>query len=271
MDATNIATQAAPQQTASPRFQHLRVVFALIVREMSATYGRSIGGYFWAIAQPLGGILLLAIAFSLALRSPPLGSSFILFYATGIIPFTVYNAMAGGVAGVIRANKGLLTYPVVTVLDAVIATFLLNLLTQSVIAVLLFAMIIEWLDVSLSIDPLALLEGFFLAACIGAGVGAVNAVLFGFFPTWKNIWGVLTRPLFISSTVIFLFEAAPPQFQAILWDNPIVHVIARMRMGIFGEYEPDFVSLAYVAGVSLACFLVGAYLMRRHTSFLLEQ
>jgi capsular polysaccharide transport system permease protein len=271
MDATQPLSDLPPRRAAGPRFQHLRVVFALVVREMAGTYGRSAGGYFWAIAQPLGGILLLSIAFSLALRSPPLGSSFLLFYGTGIVPFTIYNVMSNNAAGVIRANKGLLTYPVVTVIDALIATFLFTMLTQCMIAILLFTLIIEWLDVSLILDPVALLEAVFLAGCFGMGVGSINAVLFGFFPTWKNIWGVLTRPLFITSSVIFLFERASPKFQAILAWNPIVHVIGRMRHGIFNEYNPAFVSLPYVAGASLATFLIGAYLLRRHASFLLEQ
>ena len=45
--------------------QRLRVIFALIVRDMNVKFGRSVGGYLWAIAEPLGGIVLLAVAFSL--------------------------------------------------------------------------------------------------------------------------------------------------------------------------------------------------------------
>ena len=86
-------------RTGHPRWQRLRVITALVIREMGTQFGRSAGGYLWAIAQPLGGIVLLAIAFSLALRTPPLGNSFMLFYATGIMPFTMFNTMAGGVAG----------------------------------------------------------------------------------------------------------------------------------------------------------------------------
>ena len=67
--------------------QRLRVLFALILRDMSAKFGRSVGGYLWAVAEPLGGIVLLAVAFSLALRMPPIGTSFLFFYATGMIPF----------------------------------------------------------------------------------------------------------------------------------------------------------------------------------------
>ena len=95
---------------------------ALVVREMSTKFGRSYGGYLWAIAEPLGGIVLLTVAFSLAVRRPPLGTNFPLFYATGIIPFFLFTGVASGVATAITTNRGLLHYPVVTPLDAVFAS-----------------------------------------------------------------------------------------------------------------------------------------------------
>src|SRR5262245_8834496 len=85
--------------------QRLRVLFALILRDMSAKFGRSVGGYLWAIAEPLGGIVLLAVAFSLALRMPPIGTSFLFFYATGVVPFTLYSDIAGSAANAVRANR----------------------------------------------------------------------------------------------------------------------------------------------------------------------
>jgi capsular polysaccharide transport system permease protein len=43
----------------------------------------------------------------------------------------------------------------------------------------------------------AVLTAFVLAAMLGLGVGTLNCVLFGLYPTWSNVWGVLSRPLFI--------------------------------------------------------------------------
>ena len=48
-----------------------RTVLALMLREMATTYGRSAGGYLWAILDPVLGIALLSVLFSLALRHPP--------------------------------------------------------------------------------------------------------------------------------------------------------------------------------------------------------
>jgi len=260
-----------PVAHGKPRFQWLRVLVALVLREMGTKFGKSAGGYLWALAEPLGGILLLAIAFGLALRSPPLGTSFILFYATGMLPLTIYSVMSREVAAAITSNKGLMTYPVVTVLDAVAAKLVLNLLTLSSIAVILFTGIIVSLDLHINLNLAKAAEGVVLAAMLGLGVGTVNCVLFGFFPTWRNIWSVLTRPLFIISGVFFLFESAPPAFQKLLIWNPLVHIIGVMRQGFFGTYEPQYISYPYVLGVSGGFFVVGCYLMRRHAAFLIEQ
>jgi capsular polysaccharide transport system permease protein len=265
------ASLAAPRGGGRVRFQRLRVLFALVLREMGTSFGRSAGGYLWALGEPLGGVLLLALVFSLAVRTPPLGSSFILFYATGMMPFSLFKAMSGGVAGAVSSNKGLLTYPVVTVLDAVLAKFVLNLLTSLMVTLILISGIVLVLDLHVNLDLGSAATAMGLAALLGLGVGATNCVLFGFFPTWKNVWGVLTRPLFLISGIFFTFESVPKAFQAVLWWNPLVHVTGVMRAGFYGTYDPAYVSYPYVLGLGLGLFAAGAVLMRRHASFLIEQ
>lgn len=254
-----------------PQSSRLRVITALVIREMGARFGRSAGGYLWALAEPLGGILLLAFAFSLALRQPPLGTSFLLFYASGIIPYSLFNTMSKAVAGAISTNRGLLNYPVVSVLDAVFAKFMLNFLTLFLTATILSAGVIIGGGLHVNLDLGALLAAFGLAALLGLGVGAMNCVLFGFFPTWRNVWSVLTRPLFIISGVIFLFESMPAELQRVMWWNPLVHVIALMRSGFYGAYDPTFISGTYVIGIGLGLFTLGGYLLRRHAAFLIDQ
>lgn len=268
--ATHSAIPAPPKAGLS-HHRRLRVLSALVIREMAAKFGRSAGGYFWAVAEPLGGIFLLSFAFSLALRSPPLGTNFMLFYSTGVVPFYMFNTMSRGVAGAVKSNKGLLNYPVVTVLDAVFAKFVLNFMTILMVGTIMMGGIILLLRPDVNLDLAAVAVAFAAAALLGLGVGTMNCVLFGLFPTWSNVWAVLTRPLFILSGIFYLFESAPHAFQKVLWWNPLVHVIGVMRTGFYGSYRADFVSLPYVFGVALTLFVIGAYLLRRHASLLLEQ
>ena len=139
------------------------------------------------------------------------------------------------------------------------------------VALLLFAGIILFDDVAVNFEPIRVVRAFAMAAALGLGVGTLNCVLFGFFPTWKNIWGVLTRPLFLVSGIFFTFNSAPPAMQAVLWYNPLSQIIGELRAGFYGAYRADYVSDLYVFGIALSLFVVGAYLLRRHGSHLIEQ
>ena len=260
-----------PVRIGRPAFQRLRVIAALVMRSMGTRKGRASGGYIWAILEPLGGTLLLALAFGVMLRSPPLGNSFILFYATGVVPWRLYGAMARQVAGSITTNRGLLSYPVVNPLDAVFAKFTLTFLTDFFVATVLFSAIALFTDADMVVDLGRAATAFVLASLLGLGVGTVNCVLTGFFPTWRNIWSVISRPLFLASGILYLYEGVPPSFQAILWWNPVIHVTAMMRSAFFGSYDPTFISVPYVLGIAATLFLTGGWLLRRHASFLIEQ
>ena len=111
-----------------------------------------------------------------------------------------------------------------------------------------------------------------MAALLGLGIGTLNCVLFGFFPTWKNIWGVLTRPLFLVSGVFFTFNSAPPAIQ----DGALVQPArprssARCARASTAATGRTMSPTLYVFGIALSLFVIGAYLLRRHASFLIEQ
>ena len=95
-------------------------------------------------------------------------------------------------------------------------------------------------------------------------------MLFGFFPTWRNVWNVLTRPLFLMSGMFYTFQSLPMAVRDVLWWNPLIHVVGLMRAGFYGSYEAEYASPLYVLGVAGSLFVVGAYLLRRHASVLIE-
>ena len=63
----------------------------------------------------------------------------------------------------------------------------------------------------------------------------------------------------------------PPQAQAVLWYNPLIHAVGLTRAGLYSGYDAHYVSPLYVLGVAGSLFVVGAYLLRRHGSRLLER
>lgn len=264
---TLTAASATPLQDAQDfriPFQSLRVIAALFFREMNTAYGRSSLGYLWSFIEPIGGIVILAISFSFIFRSPPLGDSFLLFYATGYLPFSMYVALHSRLAAALRQNKALLFYPAVTYTDVFIARTLLIVVSEVTVILLVFTGITLTADTGAQVDFTWLLVALLMMLGIGVGVGMVNAVLFNIYPSWASIWQILNRPIFFLSGVFFVFDVLPPEAQQILRWNPIAHIIAAVRRGIYPEYEAEFLSIGYVAFVSLALWFIGLMLLRTH-------
>ena len=240
----------------------MRTITALILREMSATFGQSPGGYIWAIVQPIGMIGILSIGFSLLLRSPSLGTSFLLFYATGFLPFDMYTTLAQKISSALKYSSPLLTYPRVTWLDAILGRFVLNVLTLLTVSCVVIVAIAVFVDSRTVLDLRYIALGFGLAATLGLGVGIMNCLLIGLFPVWAIVWSVLTRPMFIASGVLFLYEDLPSGAQAILWWNPVLHATGLMRKGFYSTYNGSYISLQYSFGVAMLMIAVGLLFMR---------
>ena len=242
----------------------VRPITALILREMATTYGRSPGGYVWAVLEPLAGIALLSLVLSLAFVAPPLGSSFPLFYATGLIPFLFYNDVSTKVGQSINFSRPLLRYPSVTFLDAILARFVINFLVQLLVAYLLLYSILMFARDAGWPDFAHLGLAFGMIGTLALGVGVLNCFLLTRFPIWQRLWGIANRPLFIVSCIFFTFEGVPEKFQHFLWWNPIVHLTGQMRMAVFEGYRPDYLSPTYVFGLSLILMVLGLIFLRRH-------
>lgn len=141
-----------------------RTVLALMLREMATTYGRSAGGYLWTILDPVLGVALLSVLFSLALRHPPIGENFSLFYATGYLPFAMFNSLSQKIARSVQFSRPFMAYPCVTFMDMLVARLLLNGLTDIVVMAIIVGgiMVIYNLPFWIDLGSLSLTMGLII-------------------------------------------------------------------------------------------------------------
>ncbi|WP_299287702.1 ABC transporter permease [uncultured Tateyamaria sp.] len=252
-------------------FASARTILALILREMTTSYGRSPGGYLWAILEPVAAIAVLTAIFSLGFQAPSIGVNFPIFYATGVVPFLMFTDVSLKVAGSLTYSRALLTYPSVTFLDAMIARFTVNMMTQVMVAyIILFGLVLVF-DTRTSPDLPVIALAFAMVAALALGVGSFNCFMFTIFPIWQQVWSVFTRPLFIISGVLFTFDSIPEPYASYVWFNPLIHVIGVMRSGFYFNYAADYTSPAYVFGLSLVFMLIGLVFLRRYHSEILNR
>lgn len=250
--------------------QPARTIGALMLREMSARYGNSPGGYIWAILQPLGMVAVLSIGFSLLLRAPSLGTSFILFYATGYLPFMFYAEITSKISLSIRYSRTLLAYPGVTWIDSVLARFILNVVTAAVVFSIVISGILILTETRTIISLEPIFVGLSICTLVGLGVGLINALLFGIFPIWERIWPILSRPMFIASGVLFLYDDLPEGAQNILWWNPLIHGTGLVRTGFYPTYQAAYISVTYCFLSSLIAIAIGLIFLRSNHKKILE-
>jgi capsular polysaccharide transport system permease protein len=251
---------------ASPRrFKTPRTIGALILREMQTTYGRSPGGYAWALLEPIGGIALLTliIVSGFRLREPALGSNFQLFFASGLLVLIMFQTVSGRIGQSINFSRNLLFYPGVKYTDALIARFVLNMLTQTLVFLVILLGILILFDVQTIVDPLPILAGLGLTGLLALGIGTLNCFLFNVVPIWDPIWQILTRPLILVSTVFYTFEQIPQQYQPIGWWNPLVHLVGLIRQGLYPSYDGYWVTPLYPATLGTLTLVFGLLFLHR--------
>ncbi|NRG18545.1 ABC transporter permease [Rhizobiales bacterium] len=236
---------------------HFRVIAALVIREMTTRYGNKIGGYIWAIVDPVAFIALMSIVFSAIAHSPPIGRSFVLFYASGYMAFWIYRSMTDQVSQAAKSNRALLNYPIVSPFDTFVARAALQGGTQLAVCVLIFSGIAVFITPLHSLDFQSLITASLVAITLGVGIGMLNSVLFRMSEVYQQVFNIINRPLFIVSGVFFLPESIPHPYQDYLLWNPVSHIIGWFRRGIYPSYRAAFVDEAWLIGIAIAALFTG--------------
>lgn len=258
---------------AYPRFRMIRSVIALMLREMSTTYGRTPGGYVWAVLQPVGAVAMLTFVMvvGLKLRTPALGTNFPIYYATGILPFQLFTSVSGRVSGAVGFSRALLAYPRVSFVDAILARFLLHSLTKLVVSIIVLGTLMSVYDAQTRLDFVPILMAFGLSMLLALGFGCLTGYLFPVFPVLGSLWNIISTPMMLVSGVLFLYDDQSRWGRDILWYNPLVHIVGLARRGFYPMYTASYVSIPYVAGLSMIMLALGLLLLKRFHTDILER
>lgn len=235
----------------------LRVIASLVLRETRATFGTSAFGYVWAVITPTASVALLVFLFSIVGRQPPFGSSLALFFATGILTLQFFNELSGKLMTVFDANKALLTYPIIKDVDTLLARALLISATYILIMTVFYAALIILGLASMPSRPEHVIIAFIATWLLGAGFGALNAVVISLWDTWGQIEKILTRPLFFVSGIFYVPSQLPPQAREVLQWNPVLHLVEWFRYGFYPNYNSMILDVWYPIGVGVAMMLLG--------------
>ena len=245
-----------------------RVIKALLFREILAQYGTTKIGYLWAIILPISQTLVMSLIFWSIGRGDKFGSDFgsiTLFIATGFLPLNLFTNISIQIMQSNSANAALFGYPLVLPFDAMISRLILSSITTllSFIATLLMLFQLGFWPPEVD-SALQVLGAVLACSLLGFGVGLINAYLVLFFPSYPNIYSIITRPLMFMSGVFYLASdpVIPSSILNILYYNPLLHCTEWLRSGFYNGWDSKFTDFKYLTTVIVITLFLGLLTQR---------
>jgi lipopolysaccharide transport system permease protein len=245
-------------------WRYRRVLWFLATRSVKQRYEGTTLGMFWLFARPLFPILITGLVFGRFLGVPSDGLPYILFFMTGVVPWTLFERSILFGTKCLEQHRSLikklyfprLIAPVASVAPAVVD---FGIYMGLVTAAALFYL---WKDgvLYLRVGP-SVVVAFLMAAL--AVLCALSVVLWTcvFQARHRDVrftmryvmqfWMYLT-PVFYPMSVI------APEYRWIVYVNPIASIVATFRWALIGAGEVPIgplLSAVALAGVTMAAGL----------------
>ena len=245
-----------------------RSIVALVVSRMRSRYLGSRAGYIWAIVEPIAWVFVLKLAIRHGDQSPPVGDSYEVFFAVGVIPARMWRTIASGVSSTLSSGRSA-RLPGLMRLDLCYAGGVLEAITGVAVLVVALSILQIFGFHAIPGDILHFVLGILAVFVFGIAFGLAVGVVLILAPGLQHFMGMFYMVMFFTSGFAFVVDRMPlATRQIVLW-NPLVHFIEWSRMGFYAGYECRSLDLSYAFVFGVCCVvlgLAGERILRRHAN-----
>lgn len=239
------------------------VIYALLLRELSSTFGKNRGGYFWVLIEPIAHLLVPVFVFTFIRQRLIPGVEYPVFLVYGFLPFLLFKTICLQMINGVNQTRGLLAYRQVLLMDVFIAKAMAYAVIQAVVfTIVLTGLAMFGFDV-LPPRPLELAAVLALTVMFAFGLGLVLAAITSLIPDARSVVSIMFMPLYFMSGILFPVTRFPDEWVQRLAFNPVLHLVEMSRsMGVEG-YEPfKYLSYAYPVALAFTLTAIGLMLYR---------
>ena len=256
-------------------FWHYRDLLGLLVRrDLTSQYKQTILGPAWLVLQPLLTTLTYTVMFGLVARLPTGGRPAMLFYLSGIVPWTYFSGVVNKTSRTFVANSAVLTkvyFPRLIMPVSTTLSTLFSFLVQLVLLVIIIAVyaVFFGFDWSPSANLLFLPLVILIMSLLGLGAGILVSAMTTKYRDLGFLVGFGVQLLMFASPVIIPMQlvADKPTLAMILDLNPMTPVIHAVRAMFFGG-PMDWTGLGYASAAATVLIMLGlAFFQRVERSF----
>ncbi|CAO4134738.1 ABC transporter permease [Methylorubrum extorquens] len=240
---------------------YLRVLSALMLRDMRSRFGGTYWGYLVQVLWPCAHLGILVGIMNFRGLKSPMGDDTLIFVATGALPALAFQYISREVMKGYLIHKPLTYFPQVKRFDTIVARALVEIVS-SFMGVCLICLVL----VSVGSDPIpsdwfTAITGYLAAISLGIGMGMVNVGICSIFPGWVLGYILVTLTLYITSGVYFLACFMPDEIYYYMKWNPITQLIEWVRLG-YNPSLPIEIDYLYIFGWIFSSLAIGLLMER---------
>ncbi len=249
-------------------WEYRDMVSLFIKRDFYSTYKQNLLGPAWHFIQPILSSLIYTFVFSFIAKISTQSVPPVLFYLSGIVPWSYFTDCASRTSNVFLSNSSLFGKVYFPRLSVPIAIIISNLIKFASHMVLFLAVFLYYYfndnkviqpNIFLLLIPFLLL----LMANIGMGMGIIISAMTTRYRDVGNLTGFILQLLMYSSPVLFPISLWPERLKWIAYANPMTPIIETFRYSFLGIGSFNGINLLYSFVFSVVILFVGIVVFNR--------
>jgi len=242
--------------------QKIHVMHAVIMRDIRSRFFNHGLGFLIVPLFPVTHIIVLLVLYSVVNRQSAFGDDLRLFFATGLMPALTFMYLSRFMSLSLMANKSMMAFPVVRLLDIVLARAFLEFIGMVFAVLIMLVFLLSLGSDPIPRDPSEALLALFFTVILALGFGIIASVISAIAPVFAMIYGLSMIVFYLSSGAPVYLHAFPEQvLYACSW-NPVFHAVEWIRTAYYLGYPDQFLDKKYMIGWALGSVAVGLLLER---------
>lgn len=240
----------------------MRVIWALILREILTRYGRHNIGFLWLFVEPMLFTLGITTLWTVTGLHKSSDLPITAFALTGYSTVLLWRNMPARCVNSIAPNSALMYHRNVRILDIYISRVALEAIGATISFTVLSFVFVFFGLMNPPEDPLLVVGAWLMTAWFGGSL----AILLGAWSERTEIVEKLWHPaaylLFPVSGAAYLVDALPQRAADVVLWLPMVHGVEMVRDGYFGSKFVAHYSVGYMFVCNMVLSLLGLALER---------
>lgn len=243
------------------------LLWLFVKRDITVVYKQTVLGPLWFFMQPIMTTLIYLFIFGNVAKLSTDGIPGPIFYLSGIVLWSYFSECFGRNADTFTANAnifGKVYFPrLIKPLSIVVSNGMKLMIQLGLFAALYIYYLLKGNTVYPQWEALVFPYLIVLMAFLGMGFGLVFSSLTTKYKDLKFLIVFGVQLLMYATPVIYPMSMLPEKAQAILWWNPISHIIEAFKFGFLGNGQFSYLGLAYSTLFTIVLVIAGTIIFNK--------